>query len=431
LPEAAPLPAPTAEDQRGAADNRALQPGHRVQLLKGGTAYFEALVSACDGALVEVLLETYIFEFEGASIAVAETLERAARRGVTVRVVIDGIGSSPVPAEWQARWQSAGVEWRVFNPARGWRVLLPARWRRLHRKLSVIDGRICFCGGINVLDDYYDPTHGKLAQPRFDFAVRVTGPLVVDAHETMTRLWLRMQAAHDARHFDFAAALEGVRKAAAVGTDADDPELTAPDLSGGREGRPPLAGLVLRDNFRFRKRIEHFYRHAIGQARSEILIANAYFVPGVALQRGLLRAAKRGVKVTLLLQGRYEYFMQHHTSRAMYGVMLDAGIEIIEYAPSFLHAKVAVFDSEQGSVATVGSSNLDPFSLLLAREANVFVRDERFAAELRGHLLDAAKSGGKRVEKAAYSKRPLIQRSLAWVAYAAMRIALFATRHRY
>ena len=419
-----------AEDQRGAADNRALQPGHRVLLLKGGTAYFASLVSACDGARVEVLLETYIFDFKGAAIAVAEALERAARRGLRVRIVIDGIGSDPVPDEWQARWKAARVEWRVFNPAHGWRVLLPGRWRRLHRKLVVVDGRICFCGGINILDDYYDPTHGKLAQPRFDFAVRVTGPLVADAHETMTRLWLRMQAAHDARHHDFAATLDAVRKAARAGTDADDPELTAPDLSRGSEGPPPLAGLVLRDNFRFRKRIEHFYRYLIGQATSEILIANAYFVPGVALQRGLLNAARRGVKVTLLLQGRYEYFMQHHTSRAMYGVMLDAGIEIIEYAPSFLHAKVAVFDSEQGSVATVGSSNLDPFSLLLAREANVFVRDERFTAELRGHLLDAVKSDGKRVEKSAYSKRPFVQRSLAWIAYAAMRIALFATRHR-
>src|SRR5450432_648091 len=219
------------EDQRGAADNRALQPGHRVQLLKGGTAYFEALIAAIDGARAEVLLEAYIFEFEGASIAVAEALERAARRGVTVRVVIDGIGSNPMPAEWQARWASARVEWRVFNPARGWRVLLPARWRRLHRKLSVVDGTICFCGGINVLDDYYDPTYGKLEKPRFDFAVRVTGPLVVDAHETMTRLWLRMQAAHDARHHDFAATLEAVRKAARAGTDSGDAGLTAPDLS--------------------------------------------------------------------------------------------------------------------------------------------------------------------------------------------------------
>ncbi len=425
------MPHPIAEDQHGAADNRALQPGHRVRLLNGGTEYFAALVADFDRARAEILFETYIFEFTGAAIQVAEALERAAGRGLKVRVVVDGIGTGDVPAAWQARWNAAGVDWRVFNPARGWRVLLPARWRRLHRKLCVVDARICFCGGINVLDDYYDPTHGTLAKPRFDFAVRVTGPLVVDAHETMTRLWLRMKAVHEMRQFDFSAALAAVQKAAGAGTDADDAELSAPDLSRGDEGPPPLAGLVLRDNFRFRKRIEHFYRYAISQARHEIVIANAYFVPGVALQRGLLNAARRGVKVTLLLQGRYEYFMQHHTSRAMYGVMLDAGIEIFEYAPSFLHAKVAVFDSEQGSIATVGSSNLDPLSLLLAREANVFVRDERFVRELREALLDAARSGGQRVEKAAYSKRPFVQRSLAWVAYAAMRIALFATRHRY
>ena len=426
------MPHPIADDQRGAADNRALQPGHHVRLLKGGTEYFSALVADFDRARVEILFETYIFEFTGAAIEVAEAIERAGGRGLTVRVVVDGIGTGEIPATWQARWNAAGVAWRVFNPARGWRLLLPARWRRLHRKLCVVDARICFCGGINVLDDYYDPTtHGKLAKPRFDFAVRVTGPLVVDAHETMARLWLRMKAAHEMRQFDFLAALAAVRKAAGVGTDADDPELNAPNLSRGDEGPPPLAGLVLRDNFRFRKRIEHFYRYAINQARHELVIANAYFVPGVALQRGLVNAARRGVKVTLLLQGRYEYFMQHHTSRAMYGVMLDAGIEIFEYAPSFLHAKVAVFDSEQGSIATVGSSNLDPLSLLLAREANVFVRDERFVSELREALMDAAKSGGRRVEKADYSKRPLVQRSLAWVAYAAMRIALFATRHRY
>jgi cardiolipin synthase len=105
------------------------------------------------------------------------------------------------------------------------------------------------------------------------------------------------------------------------------------------------------------------------------------------LQTALLKAAKRGVRITLLLQGRYEYFMQHHTSRAMYGTLLDAGIEIIEYEPSFLHAKVAVFDNPQGAIATVGSSNLDPISLLLAREANVIVRDDAFAEELRGHLV--------------------------------------------
>ena len=414
----------------------ALRPGHAIELLKGGEALFAALVQAIDAARAEVLLESYIFEFAGAPLQVAEALERAATRSVRVRVVVDGIGTGDVPAEWQARWKAAGVQWRVYNPARGWRVLMPRRWRRLHRKLAVVDGRVVFCGGINLLDDYRDPTHGKLDEPRFDFAVRVTGPLVADAHETMTRLWLRLQATREARHFDFAHALATVRAASRAGTDMHDPHIAAKNLDANaalaeRDEVGLLAGLVLRDNLRFRKRIEHFYRYAIGQARREIIIANAYFVPGVALQRALLKAAERGVKVTLLLQGKYEYFMQHHTSRAMYGVLLAAGIEIIEYEPSFLHAKVAVFDGPQGAIATVGSSNLDPISLLLAREANVFVRDDAFAAELRSHLLEAVQTTGARIDSSAHMKRPFTVRSLAWLAYGLMRVALFATRHRY
>jgi cardiolipin synthase len=421
------------ESKRAARTTQALRPGHRIELLRGGEALFAALVAAIDSARAEVLLETYIFEFAGAPVGVAEALERAAARQVTVRVVVDGFGSGDVPAEWQARWKTAGVRWRVFNPAQGWRLLIPKHWRRLHRKLVVVDGTVAFCGGINLLDDYSDPTHGKLDEPRFDFAVRVTGPLVADTHETMTRLWLRLQVTRDVRQYDFKQALRAVRDAARAGADMSDPEIAAKNLDGpaAEADGGLLAGLVLRDNLRFRKRIEHFYRYAIAQAKSEIVIANAYFVPGVALQRGLLRAARRGVRVTLLLQGRYEYFMQHHTSRAMYAMMLDAGIEIIEYEPSFLHAKVAVFDGARGAIATVGSSNLDPFSLLLAREANVFVRDDAFAAELRAHLMDAVQKVGMRVEPKTHMKRPLAKRTLAWFAYAMMRLALFATRHRY
>ncbi|MEO8835250.1 MAG: phospholipase D-like domain-containing protein, partial [Caldimonas sp.] len=311
--------------------------------------------------------------------------------------------------------------------------LMPRGWRRMHRKLVCIDGWIAFCGGINLLDDYRDPSHGTLAEPRFDFAVRVTGPLVADVHETMTRLWLRLQVSRETKRFDFHAAFDAVRRAARAGTDADDSQMGADDFDhhAGKADEGMHAGLVVRDNVRFRRRIEHFYRYAIAQAQREILIANAYFVPGVRLQRALLRAAHRGVRVTLLLQGRYEYFMQHHTSRAMYGVMLDAGIEIIEYEPSFLHAKVAVFDGPQGGVATVGSSNLDPISLLLAREANVIVRDAAFAAELRGHLAAAAAERGARVEAKQHLHRSLRVRTLSWLAYAMMRIALFATRNRY
>jgi cardiolipin synthase len=191
-----------------------------------------------------------------------------------------------------------------------------------------------------------------------------------------------------------------------------------------------LATLVLRDNVRFRRSIEGNYRLAIALAKSEILIANAYFIPGVQLQRALMRAARRGVRITLLLQGKYEYFMQYHASRAVYGVMLDAGIDIIEYKESFLHAKVAVMDAEGGALATVGSSNLDPLSLLMAREANVFVRDDAFASELRAHLMEAI-AKGRRVERDAHTRWSVALRGLNWIAYAAMRALVFVSGKRY
>jgi len=433
---------------------RAMRPGHELRLLKGGDQLFPAMVEAIDAARAEVLLETYIFEFNGTALAVAEALERAAARGVRVRVVVDGVGTPDLPADWQARWEAAGVHARTFNPARGWRIVLPKRWRRLHRKLCAIDGQVAFCGGINLVDDRYDPNYGTLDKPRFDFAVRVVGPLVADVRETMMRLWLRLEVGHEVRQHDFERTVRALREASHAGTDASSPALDvavprrargstdsgeAPDAAAASAGAPPapsrrrgtIAGLVLRDNVRFRRRIEATYRLAIAQARREILIANAYFIPGVRLQRALLRAARRGVRITLLLQGRYEYFMQHHASRAVYGVLLDGGIEIIEYAPSFLHAKVAVVDGAARAISTVGSSNLDPLSLLLAREANVFVVDDAFGAELRGHLLEAVAHEGVRVESAEHLKRPFTTRCLSWLAWAMIQVALFATGKRY
>ena len=417
---------------RAAAHARSLRQHHELRLLKGGAAYFRALIEALDAARSEVLLETYIFDFTRAVIPVAEALEAAARRGVRVQIVVDGIGTGDIPAEWQQRWREASVHWRIFNPASGWRVLLPERWRRLHRKLCVVDRRIGFCGGINLLDDYFDPNHGVLDEPRLDFALRVTGPLVVDMHDTMSRLWKRLQVGREAERHDVVGTVGAVVEAAHAGTDLADPAMQA-DVGAAPVERPirgALAALVLRDNVRFRRSIEGNYRIAIALARREILIANAYFIPGLKLQRALLRAARRGVKVTLLLQGRYEYFLQYHASRAVYGALLAAGVEIIEHDAGFLHAKVAVMDSTDGAIATVGSSNLDPLSLLLAREANVFVRDDAFAGELRTHLLEAIEQG-RRVAADAHVNWPLVSRSRNWLAYAGVRAALFLTGTRY
>ncbi len=139
------------------------------------------------------------------------------------------------------------------------------------------------------------------------------------------------------------------------------------------------------------------------------------------MRKALVSAARRGVKVILLLQGRYEYFMQYYAARPVYGAMLRAGVDIHEYSPSFLHAKVAVVD---GRWATVGSSNIDPLSLLLAREANVLIEDRAFAQDLRARLLHAVAHEGQRMDAAQYAQRPLRERVLERVALALMRLAL-------
>lgn len=402
-------------------------PAHQVRLLQGSAAFFEALVTAIDASLHEVRLETYIFSIHASAEVVSMALERAALRGVSVYLVVDGVGTPQIPAPWAERFDKAGVHWRVFRPLGRLGLFIPSRWRRLHRKLCVVDGELAFCGGINVLDDYVDPNHGMLQAPRLDFSVQVSGPLVTRAHEAMAHFWWRLNLGAARSPGDFAGHWRSlrrrVRRALRERLDALSERLGA--ASGHQDVQ---ASLVLRDNLLNRTRIERAYRKAIGEASREIIIANAYFLPGRKLRQGLIHAAQRGVRVRLLLQGRYEYFMQYHASRPVYRDLLAAGVEIHEYSLSFLHAKVAVIDDHW---ATVGSSNLDPLSLLLAREANVLVDDPRFAAELRTCLEQAMASGARRVDAQDYLQRPWRQRLLDRVAFTLMRLMLFLIGKRY
>ena len=423
--------------------------GHQLLLLEGGTALFPALVAAMDMARSVVHLETYIFEFAGEALSVAEALERAARRGVRVRLVMDGIGTPSVPVEWQQRFAQAGVRWRVYAPMGLFGILIPNNWRRLHRKLCVIDGTVGFCGGINIIDDQDDGALGRLNAPRLDFSLRVAGPLVGEMTDTMEQLWWRLQAVHKARQREFRAAWEALRETNPVGdfsrllgkfeartglgrrrrgicTAASEAFEETPEVLLGVDNA--RAALLLRDNVSHRHDIERDYLKAIGSAREHIVIANAYFIPGRKLRRALTLAAARGVRVRLLLQGKYEHFMQYHAARPVYKTLLDAGIEIHEYAPSALHAKVAVVDQRW---ATVGSTNLDPLSLLLAKEANVSTTDPRFAALLHDCLDTILQSGSQRLDAHWLGQRPWQQRALDRVAFAVMRTLLFLTGHRY
>ncbi|MBC5781751.1 cardiolipin synthase ClsB [Ramlibacter sp. USB13] len=396
-----------------------LRAGHHLQLLEGSRAFFPALVAAIDGAAREVLLETYIFDATGSGAEIAYALERAGRRGVTVRLVMDGFGTPEVPPFWQMRFDAARVQWALYQRTGAFGLLWPGQWRRLHRKLCVVDGTVGFCGGINVLDDFHDPNHGPLTSPRFDFSLRVEGPLVQQMLDTMQRQWARIEAMGQLKRAQLTGAL-GLWRA---GYHA--PARPAPARQDARNAR---AALLLRDNLRNRAAIERAYLRAIGRARSEIIIANAYFVPGGRMRRALVSAARRGVHVSLLLQGRYEYFMQYYAARPVFGALLRAGIHIHEYAPSFLHAKVAVID---GRWATVGSSNLDPLSLLLAREANVVVEDEGFARRLRDRLVHAMVHEGHRMDPGVYEQRSVGQRVKERLALVVMRVLLMIQGKKY
>lgn len=438
-----PVDLPLADDRPVAPP----RPGHQLLLLEGGDALFPALVEAMDAARRVVHLETYIFEFAGSALSVAEAMERAARRGVLVRLVVDGVGTPRVPEEWQRRFAAAGVRWRVYAPLGGLGLLIPSSWRRLHRKLCVVDGLVGFCGGINIIDDRDDVSLGRLEVPRLDFALRVAGPLVDDMVDTMETLWWRLQAVRKAREREFRAAWEAFKEAQPVGdftrllrkvelytgfgsrVNADAESGSSVLVSDGPMGvNDARATLLLRDNVSHRHDIERAYLKALGTARHDIVIANAYFIPGRKLRKALTMAAARGVRVRLMMQGRYENFFQYRAARPVYQRLVDAGIDIREYAPSALHAKVAVVDR---AWATVGSTNLDPLSLLLAREANVMTTDRRFAELLHQRLDVLLEHAGQKLDARALDSRPWHQRLLDRIAFMAMRTLLFLTGHRY
>jgi cardiolipin synthase len=379
--------------------------GNRVELLRSGAEFFPRLLAAIADARASIHLETYIFELDLVGERIAGALLDAATRGVAVHVLVDAFGSAKAVPLLRERLAAGGVRFHVFRPGLWWR-LERRLLRRLHRKIAVVDDRIAFVGGINIIDDHHHPgVDGGDIGPRYDFAVACEGPLVALIAFVVRRLWWAVSA--------------GDRRPGEA-----PPRYVEPS--------PPLpenmrAALLLRDNLRHRRTIEHAYLEAIDGARRDILVANAYFLPGRRLRRALSDAALRGVRVRLLLQGRVEYRLQHYAQQALYGELLQAGVAIHEYTPSFLHAKVAVIDD---AWSTVGSSNIDPYSLLLAREANVAVIDRDFAAQLRGELERAIERESVPVHAPALAQRGWLKRVAYRLAYSVVRFMTFVATRR-
>ncbi len=371
--------------------------GNRITLLENGEAFFPRVFECIAGAQREVVVETFILFEDRVGMQLHAALVAAARRGVQVDITVDGWGSPDLSDGFVRGLARAGVRLHVFDPGPRPFGLRPKALRRMHRKIVVVDACVAFVGGINYSADHL-ADFGPLAKQ--DYAVEIQGPVVAVIDR-----------------FTHAALAAGLRH-------------QRPQAGGLRQRAPrprpaqlPAAGtaralFVVRDNVRHRDDIERHYRDAIRRACQHVIIANAYFFPGYRLVRELRLAARRGVDVRLLLQGNPDMPIARTAAATLYHHLLKAGVRIFEYRARPLHGKVALVDEDW---STVGSSNLDPLSLALNLEANVFIRDRAFNQALHAHLADLMCAHCQEVEAASLGRVSGLALVRSYLAFHVMR----------
>ncbi|MGQ0699852.1 MAG: cardiolipin synthase ClsB [Panacagrimonas sp.] len=337
--------------------------GHRIELLENGEEFFPRVNQAIAVAQVSVIIETFILFEDEIGLELHKVMCEAARRGVRVDITVDGYGSSELSPKFIADLAEAGVCLHVFDPRP---TLLGVRtnlFRRLHRKIVVVDERVAFVGGINYSIDHIRKFGPEAKQ---DYAIQIEGP-VVDDINALAESFIR--PAMPVRRLRF----PWWRRRAS---------LPIPSRPAARVGNA-AAALIDRDNESHRDDIERHYIAVLRASRQRVIIANAYFVPGYRLLRAIRQAARRGVDVQLILQGRSDKWITQWAAEILYDWLQAGGVKIFEYCERPLHGKVAVVDDEW---STVGSSNLDPLSLSLNLEANVMILDKDFNTLLASRL---------------------------------------------
>ncbi|WP_019140172.1 cardiolipin synthase ClsB [Noviherbaspirillum massiliense] len=346
--------------------------GNKFTLLENGEAFYPRVFEVIAAARHEVLLETFILYEDKVGLQLQAALVAAAQRGAQVDITIDGFGSPDLSEEFIATLTTAGVRVHIFDPATklfGQRL----NWfRRLHRKLVAVDGVIAFIGGINYSADHLADFGPEAKQ---DYAVEAEGPIVACIRDFMRTAIEKGKPGWRWPHW----------------------RRTRPVPAALPRAGDARALFVWRDNRRHTNDIERHYRLAIRLARRRVMIANAYFFPGYRFLKELRKAARRGVEVSLILQGNPDLPIVQTAAAMLYHHLLRANIHIYEYLERPLHGKVAVVDEDW---ATVGSSNLDPLSLSLNLEANVFILDRGFNQQLADNLEGLIKHSCRKVEAA-------------------------------
>ncbi|CCK06133.1 MULTISPECIES: cardiolipin synthase ClsB [Cronobacter] len=348
--------------------------GNHIELLENGDQFYPAVFDAIDKARSKVILETFIWFDDNVGRQLHDVILNAAQRGVSIEVLLDGYGSPDLSDEFVGTLTSAGVMFRYYDPRPRTMGMRTNVFRRMHRKIVVIDGEVAFVGGINYSAEHMSDYGPEAKQ---DYAVRVEGPVVQDIyHFVLSNLGEERVSRWWQRHYQQAV------------------ENTTPGEA--------QALFVWRDNNDHRDDIERHYLKMLANAKKEVIIANAYFFPGYRLLHAMRNAARRGVKVKLIVQGEPDMPIVKVGARLLYNYLVKGGVEVYEYLRRPLHGKVALMDDHW---ATVGSSNLDPLSLSLNLEANLIIHDTQFNQTLRDNLTRLIREDCKQVDESMMPKR--------------------------
>ena len=361
--------------------------GNRIQLLENGEQFFPRVFGAIRRAQHSVLLETFILFEDDVGNALHRELLAAAQRGVKIEMMVDGYGSPDLSDEFVSSLTSAGVRFLYYDPRPLVMGMRTNVFRRLHRKIVVVDGAIAFVGGINFSAEHNTDFGPEAKQ---DYAIEVKGPIVDDIGRFVQE---------------------------AIGSEANTHRWW-----GHRSHRPAVnqqpgdaqALFVYRDNDEHRDDIEQHYLEMLGNAKEDVIIANAYFFPGYRLLREMKNAAQRGVRVRLIVQGEPDMPIVKVGAELLYNYLVEGGVEVYEYIRRPLHGKVAVADRQW---ATVGSSNLDPLSLSLNLEANLIIHDRQFNQTLRDNLERLLQEDCVRVQEDKLPKRTWLQLSKSIIVF--------------
>lgn len=322
----------------------------RCHWLRHGREAIGAMLDAIAHAQHSVRLETFIFHADQTGDAFRQALLAAQRRGVRVRVMCDAFGSFSLPKSYWNEFVSAGGEFRWFNPLHIQRIVY-----RDHRKILVVDDELAFIGGLNIGEEYGGD--GVTSGWR-DLGLRIEGAPARQLADAFNDLFVRADGRH--RHF------QRIRR-----TRADE-------VVAGRDWK-----LLLTGPGRGHRALRQSLAHDFAEARS-IRIVSAYFLPGLRLLRALKRAARRGAQVQLILAGKTDVPLMRVATRSLYPALLRAGVEIYEYKPQILHAKMVIVDD----VIYAGSANLDARSLGINYEVVARLPNAPLAAEAREIFAD-------------------------------------------